>query len=124
MRRGRLFSEGDGGKDPKKRLRASRAQEAGVAKDLRGKVQLASGSRPGLKGDVVAAEHLVECKRTDKASYSLKLAEWRKIKLEARMANKMQVMAIEIQDEKLAVISWADFLALTEKEPDVQDPQG
>lgn len=122
MRRGRLFTEGEGGKDPKKRLRASRAQEAAVAKDLRGKVQLASGSRPGLKGDVVAEDLLVECKRTDKVSYSLKLAEWRKIKLEARMANKLHVMAIEIQDEKLAVISWSDFCALTEKEPDdVQD---
>lgn len=113
MRRGRLLSQGTA---PKARLRASRAQESAVAKDLGGRVQVASGSRDHLKGDVVLPEHLIECKRTDHKSYPLKLDEFRKVTLEAIMANRRAVMSIEIQKTKLAVIPWEDYLALVERD--------
>lgn len=114
MRRGRLLAAPEG-KDPRKNIRLSRAQEKQLAKDVGGKVQVASGARWDRKGDVVAPEHLYEAKMTSAESYSLKLKEWRKVKFEAIMTNKTPVMAVQIQDERLAVLSWGDYLTLTER---------
>ncbi len=112
MGRGRLLGRGRG---QKTRLDASRAQESTIAASVGGRVQVASGARPHLKGDVAAKDLLIECKRTDKASYRLQLDELLKIKLEAILANKRPAMAVQIQDKNYAVIPWDDFLELLER---------
>lgn len=65
----------------------SRRQEKAVAEDLGGRRQAASGALPGYKGDVRREDlrfpMLVECKRTGKASISVKLEHLVKISKEA-----------------------------------------
>ena len=115
MRRGRLLGGGQGGTSPQTKLRASRAQERAVAKDVGGHLQVGSGNRWNMKGDVIAEVQAVECKMTIHESYSLKLSEWKKIKYEAIGMNKRPLMAIDIQGNRFAVISWDDFLDLIDK---------
>ena len=115
MKRGPLVVGAKEGRDPRPAIRASRRQESAVAKDLRGRVQSNSGAKWDKKGDVVTETLVVEAKRTDFASYSLKLDEWLKVKYEAIQANKLPVMAVEIKKERLAVLSWNDYLALLER---------
>lgn len=87
------------------KLDRSRKQEKAVG----GKVVVGSGNQWHSKGDVELGELLVECKRTDKESYRLQLAELQKIKLEAAMEGKTAVMQVEISGKKFAVIDWATF---------------
>lgn len=116
MRQGRLLQQGSGGSLARARIKASRAQERAVAKDVKGKRQVASGAKYDKPGDVIAPVHLIECKMTEKASYSIKLDEFKKAKLEAIMMKKRVVMAINIQGEKLAVLPWDDWVSTQEAE--------
>lgn len=61
----------------------SQLQEKSVAKDLDAKTVIASGALWGSKGDVRHDEFLVECKTTEKKSYSLSMKIWEKIEKEA-----------------------------------------
>lgn len=102
--------------------RASQRQERRAAASLGGRVTPASGATgsPSAKGDVrVRGEIRAECKTTSAASYSLKLAEWRKIQSEAGAFGEAPVMQIEFQgqagrNKKLAVIDWEHFIELKE----------
>ena len=68
------------------------------------------------KADVRTKKLLVECKRTDKASYTVKLAELQKINVEAHRAGKMPVLALEIQRSEYVILKKEDFEALTADE--------
>jgi hypothetical protein len=93
----------------------SRKQERDVAADLHGRPVPASGAFWSRKGDARSDEYLVEAKRTDKASLSIKRAVWDKIRREALLDGRTPVLALQIQDRNLAVLDWEDFLALTER---------
>ena len=69
-----------------------------------------------MKGDARSEEYLVEAKRTDKASLSIKKQVWDKIRREALLDGRVPVLAVQIQDRDLAVLDWEDFLALTERD--------
>lgn len=87
----------------------SQRQEKRVAKELKAKVTPASGALWGAKGDVRNKDYLVECKTTDSDGYSLNLATWRKIFLEALHDGfREPVMCIDIEGGKyrLAVFDY------------------
>lgn len=71
-------------------------QEHRVARAVRGRRQRGSGASMYAKGDVVAPQFLLECKRTVHASLSIKKAWLDKIAAEAAAAGKEPALAIEI----------------------------
>jgi len=66
----------------------SKDQEKRVAKRAGGKRVPASGSIPGIKGDVEARIHLLECKTTGKKSLRIEQKWLAKISREAQMKHK------------------------------------
>jgi hypothetical protein len=76
----------------------SRKQEDRVAKGVGGRRQPGSGAlpNPAFKGDVRHDSFLVETKRTDAKSISVKAAWLIKIEAEARMLDKIPALSIEI----------------------------
>lgn len=101
----------------------SQRQEASVADDIGGRVQVASGATEFAKGDVRQRGKLrVECKTTSKKSYPLKLSEIMKIQEEALMGNMEEwAMQVEFQGQlgnsrKVAVIDWQTYLDLRDRE--------
>jgi hypothetical protein len=73
----------------------SKRQEHRIAQELGGKVQKGSGSCPGHKGDVRTYELLIEAKRTDKDSLSIKKSWLKKISKEAMAYGKIPALSIE-----------------------------
>lgn len=74
----------------------SRRQEEQVASSLGGRRQPGSGAFIGLKGDVKSDVLLIECKRTDKKSMSVK-GEWLvKITKEAVEADRYPALYLTI----------------------------
>jgi len=71
-------------------------QEERVARLVRGHRQRGSGASMYAKGDVSADRFLIECKRTEHASLSLKKSWLDKISREAAAASKEPALAIEI----------------------------
>lgn len=98
-------------------MRSSKDQERSIASDIGGRVTPASGAFWSMKGDVRSTRLLVEAKRTDKSSLSIKRDVWEKIRKEALIQGLLPVLAVEIQDRQLAVLDWEDFLALTAGDP-------
>lgn len=86
-----------------------------MAGAIGGKPTAGSGAFWSRKGDARADDLLVEAKRTDKASYSIKKAIWEKIRREALLDGRMPVLALEIQGRNLVVIDEEDFLELRSK---------
>jgi hypothetical protein len=72
-------------------------------------------SKPGdLKGDTF----LVECKQTDKRSYSLNIDRWNKISNEALFSYRLPMMSLKIQDTELVVLAkedWTNLFSLNKK---------
>ena len=99
-------------------LLRSRRQEQQTAMELGGATVSGSGNRWHSKGDVRSASYLVECKRTDKASYRLVKETLRRHRLEALKAGKTPLMQIEIDGDKYAAMDWQVFLDLTERASD------
>lgn len=85
----KYFSEG------RTKHKKSQDQEKRVAKQLDGKVQKGSGSKTFHKGDVKSRELLVESKRTDKDSLSVKKDWLIKIFNESVAYNKIPALSIE-----------------------------
>lgn len=82
-------------------------QERRVAKALGGKTQKASGSMDFHKGDVKTIELLVEAKRTEKDSLSVKKEWLTKISREAMAYNKVPALSIEFENtDKLVSRDW------------------
>lgn len=75
----------------------SKKQEDRVAKKLGGKRQKASGALPFHKGDVKTVELLIEAKRTDNASMSIKREWLEKITMEAAVSSKTPAVSIEFE---------------------------
>jgi hypothetical protein len=74
----------------------SQVQEKRIAKELGGKTQPGSGAFEHFKGDVKLSDYLIEAKRTDKQSITVK-AEWlSKIDHEAINVGKIPALAIEL----------------------------
>ena len=88
----------------------SNKQEKQVAKELKGKLVIASGALWGSKGDVRNNNLLVECKVTEKSSYSLNYSIWNKIRKEAiKDGLRIPVMCIEFKGGKVAVFEKLAF---------------
>lgn len=97
----------------------SRLQEKRLAADIDGRVQKGSGAGPSLsqKGDARnVGEVRAEAKTTKAKSYSLKLADWRKVQSQAIQGGLEEpVMQIQFEGQtgvntKLAVIDWHNYV--------------
>lgn len=85
----------------------SKVQEKRLAKRLGGNRQKGSGALRHHKGDVKTQELLMECKRTDKESMSIKKEWLAKITREALVSNKVPALAIEFGfDDPLVETNW------------------
>ena len=73
------------------------AQEHRIADETGGKRVPGSGCSPYAKGDVKLKAFLVECKKTEKASLSIKKSWLVKISREAVAIQREPALAIEIQ---------------------------
>lgn len=90
----------------------SQLQEKSVAKDLDAKTVIASGALWGSKGDVRHEDFLVECKTTEKSSYSLTMKVWEKIEKEAiKDGLRTPLMCVDTENGKyrFAVFREKDF---------------
>lgn len=95
----------------------SKKSEKQVAKMLGGRVQPASGALPvlALKRDVSTKHLLVEDKTTLKGSYSIKKADWEKLRAQAILQGKKPVYSVNFEQEpprRVFVIDEALFVHL------------
>lgn len=74
--------------------RLARRQEQQAARSYGGRATPASGSRDA-KADVETATELIECKHTERKSYSLKVADLLKLARQAVLASKRMVLEVE-----------------------------
>lgn len=86
-----------------------------MAGDLRGRVTPGSGSGWITKNDVLSEKWSVECKYTDKKSYSLRGDVLLTAERNALLDNRLMALVIDIQQRSWVVISYADFTALIEE---------
>lgn len=114
MMKQRLFDGGGQKTIQRRSLEKSRTQEADVAKKLDGKTVVGSGSKWYAKSDVKTKEWLIECKRTDKKSYTLKKEEVEKAIVQAMLEGREMMFQVEIGELKLALITLDKFIELTE----------
>lgn len=68
------------------------------------------------KADVESGSFLIECKTTNKKSFSLKKALFDKVNKEAIFKNKIPLMEIEIGHDKYIVSKEDDFFAMLQEE--------
>ena len=110
----------------------SRLQEKRLASDIDGRVQKGSGAGPSLsqKGDArKVGDVRAEAKTTRAKSYSLKLADWRKIQAQALQGGLEEpVMQIQFEGQtgvntKLAVIDWHRYVDLRNAEQSLIEEQ-
>jgi hypothetical protein len=83
----------------------SKRSERRAANVLGGRVQPASGALPVayLKGDVVTSRFMVDDKTTEKASFSVPTALWKKLSREAFMARKRPMFRLEFRKEQVTL---------------------
>lgn len=93
-------------------LRDSRQQEKRAAHDYGGFVNPASGAGPYRKNDVRTPYYSIECKVTDRPSFSLKLAELRKAEKHALLDFRTMLWEIRIKGDDFVVMTKAEFLVL------------
>lgn len=85
----------------------SQRQESRVASTMGGRVQKGSGAVRLYKGDIKTPELLIEAKRTDKGSLSVKREWLEKISKEAESYGKVPALSIEFADmPKLVEKDW------------------
>ena len=92
----------------------SKRQESKVAREINGRVTLASGALWMSKGDVRSNDYLVECKTTKKKTYPLHISTWLKIEKEAiNDGFRIPVMCIDLEDGiyRKAVFKRSDFFS-------------
>lgn len=97
-------------------LKRSKSQENDTAKSLGGDRVIGSGNIPNeyMKEDAVSELWLVQCKFTDKQSYSLKKKEYLATKKHAQKMVKNPLWRIDIEGEDIALLDWSTFLKLIE----------
>jgi hypothetical protein len=106
-------------------IKKSQAQERRGAKLFGGRVLPGSGSRWFAKGDVSTDRFLIEYKRTDRASFSITLETWQKIRREAALEGKTPLLGVNIGGElgrNIVVLDEDDFLEMLNGS-DTQDPR-
>lgn len=90
--------------------RRSKLQERKAAKDYGGTVTPGSGNMWFSKSDVHTDDYLIECKSTIKASYSLKLADLKKLYFQAVVENKLPIFEIDFDGSQYVILDKNDFL--------------
>lgn len=87
----------------KRQKKLSKSQEKKAAADLGGTTVPASGALPTSKGDVrVVGKYTVECKYTEADSYTLKLMELLKIRMEATRQGEDPIFQVEFKKNNKA----------------------
>lgn len=94
-------------------MKRSRAQERKTAMAHGGQVNGGSGSGWSRKGDVRTKTTLIENKRSDAKSITLKSADLEKIWREAWAENKRPVLSFEVGGKYYVVIPEDDYLDIT-----------
>ena len=97
------------------RLRKAAARlEKQTATNMQGSTTPASGAIRNLrlKGDVIAKHFRVECKLTEKQSYSVSRAVLDKIETEALSNCVCPLLSLQIDGKRFAVLRWEDFEAM------------
>jgi len=82
---------------------------------LGGKRTPGSGNKWSAPGDIKSGDFLVECKDTEKKSYSISKARWTKIANEALFSYRLPMMSIRIQELDLVVVAREDWLRILGK---------
>lgn len=95
------------------KLRKSRKQEHDVAVRFGGKVNSQSGAGWIRKNDVTSETESIECKYTEKGSFTLKVADLAKAWVHATHAGKRMVFALEFigSKKRYVVLTEDDYLA-------------
>lgn len=91
--------------------RKSQKQERSVANTFNARLTPASGALWGAKGDVRNDKFLIECKTTEKSSYTLTAKVWEKIHEEAvRDHLRIPLLIVDLEDsERYVVFRPIDF---------------
>jgi len=84
-------------------------KETNDAKMVGGKRVRGSGNRWYNPGDVRSEKYLIECKQTDKKSYSLTKERLNKAYNEALFAYKIPLFSVKIQDVEIVVMFKQDW---------------
>lgn len=101
MGKGRLL---DPAREAKQRLAKSRRQESRTAAEAGGRVVPGSGNQWHSKSDVKSKKLLIENKRTDKAAYTLRLAELKLAKLRAIQEDRVPLLQVDLQDQSVVIL--------------------
>lgn len=102
-----------------KKLKNWEKHEEKVLGNREGRRMPGSGACPGLKGDVrvdCVNKYLVECKYTQNSGFRITSKLWNKIVLEALTAQRIPLLAIEIEGTRLVVCSEELFWELHKDE--------
>jgi hypothetical protein len=91
------------------RIKRSRMQEKRVARAHGGTVNSGSGNGPWRKGDVRCDDYLVEAKRTDRASWTLKASEWETIRRHALNDGRLPMICLELGGRNLVIVEECDL---------------
>lgn len=85
--------------------------EEQVAAELNGKITPGSGNQWHSQGDVITLTHVISCKQTAKTSFTVTKDDWREVEKIAAGKAKGPAMALEIDNLKLVVISYEEYVA-------------
>ena len=89
--------------------RKAAQQEKGLVRRLGGRRQPASGATPWRKHDVRQEDFLIEAKRTDRGSYSIKAKDWEVLRRNALLDGRRPMLAIELGKRRLVVLEEDDL---------------
>lgn len=84
-------------------------KESNDAKMVDGKRVRGSGNRWNNPGDVRSEKYLIECKQTDKKSYSLSRQKLNKAYEEALFTYKIPLFSVKIQDIEVVIMMREDW---------------
>lgn len=94
--------------------RTGRLAEKQTARRLAARVRPASGAMPGLKGDMVAGEFLIEAKSTTAHSMGLKRDWLAKIAAEAENQGLTPALAVAFTDKLGKPVRYGAWIAVPE----------
>lgn len=80
-----------------------------VANSLDGKPTPLSGATPYQKGDFQGENWFVDCKATNKDSYSIKNSLFEKYEEISRLEGKEMIVALNLNGRKLAILDFETF---------------
>ena len=89
--------------------------EEEVANSLDGKTTPGSGNQDFFKGDFQGENWFVDCKYSDKSSYSIKNSLFEKYETIAKLEGKEMIVALNLNGRKLAVLDFDTFVEIQNK---------